>query len=37
MAEALLQYHAGGRFEAYSAGCRPTDEVHPYAETLQRL
>ena len=30
MAEAFLRYHAGDRFEAYSAGCAPTDEIHPY-------
>src|SRR5918994_6916897 len=31
MAEAFLREHGGDRFEAYSAGYRPTDEVHPYA------
>jgi arsenate reductase (thioredoxin) len=31
MAEAFLRHHAGDRFEAYSAGCNPTDEIHPYA------
>ncbi len=31
MAEAFLRHHAGDRFEAYSAGCTPTDEIHPYA------
>ena len=30
MAEAFLRHHAGDRFEAYSAGCAPTDEIHPY-------
>jgi arsenate reductase (thioredoxin) len=30
MAEALLRKHGGDRFEAYSAGCAATDEVHPY-------
>jgi arsenate reductase (thioredoxin) len=31
MAEAFLRHYAGDRFEAYSAGCTPTDEIHPYA------
>jgi len=31
MAEGLLRHHAGDRFEAYSAGVSPTDEIHPYA------
>jgi arsenate reductase len=31
MAEAFLREHGGDRFETYSAGYRPTDEVHPYA------
>jgi arsenate reductase len=31
MAEGLLRHHAGGRFEAYSAGLDPTDEIHPCA------
>jgi len=31
MAEAFLRHHAEDRFEAYSAGCTPTDEIHPYA------
>jgi len=31
MAEGFLRHHAGDRFEAYSAGVSPTDEVHPYA------
>jgi arsenate reductase len=31
MAEGLLRHHAGDRFEAYSAGLDPTDEVHPCA------
>jgi arsenate reductase (thioredoxin) len=30
MAEAFLRHHAGDRFEAYSAGCNPSDEIHPY-------
>jgi arsenate reductase len=31
MAEAFLRDHAGDRFEVYSAGCTPSDEIHPYA------
>jgi arsenate reductase (thioredoxin) len=31
MAEAFLREHAGDRFEVYSAGCKPSDEIHPYA------
>jgi arsenate reductase len=31
MAEASLLYHAGDRYEAYGAGCNPSDEIHPYA------
>jgi arsenate reductase (thioredoxin) len=31
MAEAFLRHHAEDRFEVYSAGCNPSDEVHPYA------
>jgi arsenate reductase len=31
IAEAFLRHRAGDRFEVYSAGCNPTDEVHPYA------
>ena len=31
MAEAFLRHYAGDRFEAYSAGCAPTEEIHPYA------
>ena len=31
MAEGFLRNHAGDRFEVYSAGCAPTDEIHPYA------
>lgn len=31
MAEGLLRHHAGNRFEAYSAGVSPTDEIQPYA------
>jgi arsenate reductase len=31
MAQAFLQHYAGNRFEAYSAGCMPTDEIRPYA------
>ena len=31
MAEGLLRHLAGERFEAYSAGIDPTDEIHPCA------
>ena len=31
MAEAFLRHHAGDRFEVYSAGCKPSHEIHPYA------
>ena len=31
MAEGFLRHHAGDHFEAYSAGCAPTEEIHPYA------
>lgn len=31
MAEALLREHGGDRFEAYSAGCRVAEEIHPHA------
>jgi len=31
MAEAFLRHHAGDQFEVYSAGCNPSDEIHPYA------
>jgi arsenate reductase (thioredoxin) len=38
MAEALLRHHAGDRFEAYSAGCNPGDEIHPYAvEAMEEI
>jgi arsenate reductase (thioredoxin) len=30
MAEAFLRHHASDRFESYSAGCNPSDEIHPY-------
>lgn len=30
MAEAFLREHGGDRFEAYSAGCAASDEIHPY-------
>lgn len=35
LAEALLRFHGGGRFEAYSAGIRPGAEVLP--ETIAEL
>jgi len=31
MAEGLLTHLTGARFEAYSAGVEPTDEIHPCA------
>ncbi len=38
MAEGLLRHHAGDRFEAYSAGISPTDEIHPYAvEAMEEI
>ncbi len=36
MAEGLLRHHAGDRFEAYSAGLDPTDEIHPCAIEAMR-
>ena len=36
MAEGLLRDMAGDRFEAYSAGIDPTDEVHPCAVEAMR-
>jgi arsenate reductase len=36
MAEAFLRELAGERFEVMSAGCNPTDEVHPYAVEAMR-
>ncbi len=37
-AEGFLKYLAGDRFEAYSAGISPTDEVHPYAvEAMEEI
>ncbi|QDT63940.1 arsenate reductase ArsC [Calycomorphotria hydatis] len=31
MAEGLLRHDAGNRFDVYSAGTRPAEEVHPLA------
>lgn len=31
MAEGLLRHYAGDRFDVYSAGTDPRDEVHPFA------
>jgi arsenate reductase (thioredoxin) len=36
MAEGLLRDMAGDRFEAYSAGIDPTDEIHPCAVEAMR-
>src|ERR687898_3551202 len=36
MAEGLLRHPAGDRFEAYSAGIDPTDEIHPCAIEAMR-
>jgi arsenate reductase (thioredoxin) len=36
MAEGLLRHLAGERFEAYSAGIDPTDEIHPCAVEAMR-
>jgi arsenate reductase len=36
MAEAFLRHHAGDHFEAYSAGCNPGEDVHPYAVEAMR-
>jgi len=36
MAEGLLRHLAGDRFEAYSAGLEPTDEIHPCAVEAMR-
>jgi len=31
MAEGFLRHHAGDHFQAYSAGCTPSEKIHPYA------
>lgn len=36
MAEGFLRHLAGDRFEAYSAGLEPTEEVHPCAVEAMR-
>ncbi|QIN85412.1 arsenate reductase ArsC (plasmid) [Rubrobacter tropicus] len=36
MAEGFLRHLAGDRFEAYSAGLDPTDEIHPCAMEAMR-
>lgn len=36
MAEGFLRYYAGDRFEVYSAGIEPTDEIHPCAVEAMR-
>jgi arsenate reductase len=36
MAEGFLRHLAGDRFEAYSAGIDPTDEIHPCAVEAMR-
>lgn len=36
MAEGFLRHHAGDRFEVYSAGLDPTQEIHPCAIEAMR-
>lgn len=36
MAEGFLRHYGGDRFEAYSAGIDPTDEIHPCAVEAMR-
>ncbi len=36
IAEGFLRHYGGDRFEAYSAGIEPTDEVHPCAVEAMR-
>lgn len=36
IAEGFLRHYGGDRFEAYSAGTEPTDEVHPCAVEAMR-
>jgi arsenate reductase len=36
MAEAILNHHGAGAFRAFSGGCDPHGEIHPYAVTLLR-
>jgi len=34
MAEGFLRTYAGNRFDVYSAGLEPKDEIHPYAKSV---
>jgi len=36
MAEAFLREYAGDHFEVYSAGVRPTGEIHPLTRTVMK-
>lgn len=36
MAEALLRYYGGDRFEVHSAGTHPREQIHPLTEVVMR-